>query len=143
MVAAHGNSLRSIIMYLDRLTSQEVASCNCYDCHHLIYALLIFFCIKYVLHRNNRTGLGLFFTSLWINRSLIQNYQLGYHCFTYIKRESSSVEEVQWDLRKLVFMHILRYNPLAWYLPVVIVELKLALDASEINEGALLCVFYF
>ena len=26
MVAAHGNSLRSIIMYLDRLTSQEVTS---------------------------------------------------------------------------------------------------------------------
>jgi 2,3-bisphosphoglycerate-dependent phosphoglycerate mutase len=26
MIAAHGNSLRSIIMYLDKLTSQEVAS---------------------------------------------------------------------------------------------------------------------
>lgn len=24
MIAAHGNSLRSIIMYLDKLTSQEV-----------------------------------------------------------------------------------------------------------------------
>jgi 2,3-bisphosphoglycerate-dependent phosphoglycerate mutase len=26
LIAAHGNSLRSIIMYLDKLTSQEVAS---------------------------------------------------------------------------------------------------------------------
>jgi len=37
MVAAHGNSLRSIIMYLDRLTSQEVASFSSYECVHLIY----------------------------------------------------------------------------------------------------------
>lgn len=32
MVAAHGNSLRSIIMYLDRLNTQEVANCIHVNC---------------------------------------------------------------------------------------------------------------
>jgi 2,3-bisphosphoglycerate-dependent phosphoglycerate mutase len=36
MIAAHGNSLRSIIMHLDKLTSKEV---NLYICFALVYCL--------------------------------------------------------------------------------------------------------
>lgn len=43
MIAAHGNSLRSIIMYLDKLTSQEVTDCLWYlDVYHLCWFSLLF-----------------------------------------------------------------------------------------------------
>jgi len=61
MVAAHGNSLRSIIMYLERLTSQEVASCSSYECIHLIY-------VKFSLVSNNRNMIELY---LSVNKQVI------------------------------------------------------------------------
>ena len=49
MIAAHGNSLRSIIMYLDKLTSQEVTYIVCYwD--------FLYFCGTLVFN-NNKTNI--------------------------------------------------------------------------------------
>lgn len=40
MIAAHGNSLRSIIMYLDKLTSQEVQFFRLnYLEHHVLFVM--------------------------------------------------------------------------------------------------------
>lgn len=46
MVAAHGNSLRFIVMYLDRLTSQERNRSSTWNC------LLVYHCFTYIKREN-------------------------------------------------------------------------------------------
>lgn len=71
MVAAHANSLRSIIMYLDKMTSQEVACCCYFDFHYLIFvcgywlnkdwSLLYFSVNKQVTNLELSTGIPLLY----------------------------------------------------------------------------------
>lgn len=70
MIAAHGNSLRSIIMYLDKLTSKEVWLYYIWICQNEIF-----------LNFSDQSYYGY--------RSLTWSCQLEFPCYTYIKMPSS------------------------------------------------------
>lgn len=65
MIAAHGNSLRSIIMYLDKLTSQEVIglfSIIIALCSHMNYIDMIFFLVfRQVISLELSTGIPMLY----------------------------------------------------------------------------------
>lgn len=90
MIAAHGNSLRSIIMYLDELTSQEVGIWTCW--------MFLPFSSTY-----NWTVCVFPFVRL-----LAWSYRLGYRCFTFLKRENLFEEAALWRQMKQAFMLTLR-----------------------------------
>lgn len=94
MVVAHANSLRSMIMYLDELTSEEVKNKI-----HQFQAKFLYVCCIYI-------SFGL----LYRNRLSTWNCQLEYLCCTYVKMENLSEEEVLLDPWKLGFMLIQRFE---------------------------------
>jgi len=75
MISAHGNSLRSIIMYLDKLTSQEVAG---------VFKIIV--ALKFAYYST--------YSFFFFTRSLVWNCQLEFPCFTFSKREDSLGGEV-------------------------------------------------
>ena len=93
VVAAHGNSLRSIIMYLEKLTSQEV----------IHYFLRIAKWLKVL------SSIRLSFICL-LNRLPIWNYLLGFHYFTYTSMGDFWRGAVLLDLRSMEFMLIPGYE---------------------------------
>lgn len=94
MVVAHANSLRSMIMYLDELTSEEVKNEI-----HKFQAKFLYICCIYIS-----------FHLLYRNRLSTWNCQLEYLCCTYVKKENLSEEEVLLDPWKLGFMLIQRFE---------------------------------
>lgn len=92
MVAAHANSLRAIIMYIEKLTPQEV------------------------MHYFLRIDKGYFLQATYgeiyflVSRLIIWNYQMGFHYFIYVKMENLERGAVLLDLQRLVFMLILGYE---------------------------------
>lgn len=88
MIAAHGNSLRSIIMYLDKLTSQEVIKV-----YHL--STISFY--------SNKKDLNTLTCSSLV-RLLVQNYRPEYQCSTFSKKVDSLEGEVQLHRPRLASM---------------------------------------
>lgn len=95
MIAAHGNSLRSIIMHLDKLTSQEV------------FNICLVPCLPFA-NRNWCSCDEIVDNTLSFLRLSALSCLLAFLCCIYLRKGNLSGEEVLRDLLKQVSMLIPR-----------------------------------